>query len=125
MQKPSLPLFLGLVLLGALIAARGTPAHADNDQGEDRDKRTADSERDDEQEDRDAVLDAVRRGEILPLPRLKALVLERWPGELVALSVDREKGRIVYEFRVLRPDGRLTEVEVNAADGSILEVENE
>jgi uncharacterized membrane protein YkoI len=103
-------------LVGTALAAQGAVARADDDH---------DHKSEAESEDRDHVLEALRRGEILPLPKLKSQVLEQWPGEIVALSVDRDHGRIRYEFRVLRPDGRLTEVEVDAADGSILEVENE
>ena len=118
MKKPSRILLWAFLVVGAAQATTAHVAHADDDHG----RKT---EADDEREDRDQVLEALRRGEILPLPKLKALVLARWPGEIVALSVDREDGRIRYEFRVLRPDGRLTEVEVDARDGSILEVENE
>ena len=96
---------------------------ADDDRRED--GHRVRSSLDDEQHERDLVLKAVRRGEILPLATLKASILQRWPGDLVGLEIDREDGRILYEFRILRPDGRLTEVEVNAADGSVLEVENE
>ncbi len=115
MRKPS-RIMLWALLVGTALAAHGAVARADDDH---------DHKAEAESEDRDQVLEAVQRGEILPLPKLKALVLERWPGEIVALSVDRKRGKIRYEFRILRPDGRLTEVEVDAADGSILEVENE
>ena len=119
MLKPSRIIFWALLVVGAALAVPGSAARADDDHDR---KVEADDE---ERVDRDHVYEAVRRGEILPLPKLKALVLDRWPGEIVALSVDRKHGRIRYEFRVLRPDGRLTEIEVDAADGSILEVENE
>lgn len=119
MQKPSWITLWALLVASAAFAAWAPVVRADDDHER---KLEADDE---ERVDRDHVLEAVQRGEILPLPKLKSEVLERWPGEIVALSVDREHGRISYEFRVLRPDGRLTEVEVDAADGSILEVENE
>lgn len=119
MLKPSRITLWALLVVGAVLAVPGPVARADDDHEK---KIEADDE---ERIDRDHVYEAVRRGEILPLPKLKALVLERWPGEIVALSVDRKHGRIRYEFRILRPDGRLTEIEVDAADGSVLEVENE
>lgn len=89
----------------------------------DRDKPSADKDR--ERGDYARILKSVREGTILPLPQLRANVLEKWPGELVALSIDTEKGAIVYEFRILRSDGKLTEVEVDAANGRVIEVENE
>jgi uncharacterized membrane protein YkoI len=47
------------------------------------------------------------------------------PGELIDVRVDRDEGRIIYEFRILRGTGRVTEVEAEAASGRIVEVENE
>ena len=123
MRNPLPIALLASTMLGATLVAPVFHAWA-GDEGHE-DGHDVNSHRDDEQEERDLILDEVRRGAILPLPKLKAVVLQRWPGELVALKVDREGGRIRYEFRVLRPDGRLTEVEIDAADGSILEVENE
>ncbi|MBD9649860.1 PepSY domain-containing protein (plasmid) [Ensifer sp. PDNC004] len=73
----------------------------------------------------DELARQVREGKILPLSVLKALVLRRIPGELINVSVDREDERLVYEFRVLRSGGQVTEVEVDAAAGKIVEIENE
>ncbi len=73
----------------------------------------------------DELARQVREGRILPLAVLKELVLRRIPGELINVSVEREDERLVYEFRVLRSGGQVTEVEVDAAVGKIVEIENE
>jgi len=119
MQYPFRTMIRVVFLAAAALAAYGHATRADDDHEH---RKEVD---DDERDDRDWIRDALGRGEILPLPQLRAVVLERWPGEIVALSAKRKHGRFRYEFRVLRPDGRLTEVEVDAADGTILEVENE
>ena len=98
-------------------------ARADDRGQADGDKPRANEDR--ESGDHDRILKAVREGKILPLTQLKAKVLRQWPGELVALSIDTEKDAIVYEFRILRSDGKLTEVEIDAANGRVIEVENE
>lgn len=67
----------------------------------------------------------VKEGRIRPLAVLKAQVLAKLPGELIDVRVGRDDGRIIYEFRILRSSGRVTEVEVEAASGRIVEVENE
>ncbi|MGO8311216.1 PepSY domain-containing protein [Rhizobium ruizarguesonis] len=67
----------------------------------------------------------VHEGKILPLTVLKAKVLAKSPGELIDISVDRHDDRIIYEFRILRGGGQVTEVEVDAASGRIVEIENE
>jgi len=80
---------------------------------------------DDTSEDHDTVLKAVDSGEARSLAELKRIVMERVPGEIVSVKLDHERSVLVYEFRILTAVGRLVEVEVDAADGTILEVENE
>lgn len=80
---------------------------------------------DDDLPSHDDLSQLVKEGRIRPLSVLKAQVLAELPGELIDVRVDREDGRIVYEFRILRDSGRVTEVEVEAASGRIVEVENE
>jgi len=67
----------------------------------------------------------VREGKVLSLAALKVRVLAEHPGELIYVSVDRDDDRIIYEFRILRDSGQVTEVEVDAASGKIVEIENE
>lgn len=85
------------------------------------------TEREHEEEDvsRDALRRLVQEGKLLPLAILKAKVLLRVPGDLINVSVERDDGRILYEFRVLTSSGRVTEVEVEAATGTITEIEND
>ncbi len=44
---------------------------------------------------------------------------------MINVSVERDDGRILYEFRVLTSSGKVTEVEVEAATGTITEIEND
>jgi uncharacterized membrane protein YkoI len=75
--------------------------------------------------DYDQIRKAVQDGKLLPLATIKAEVEARWPGEIIGVSISREHGLTLYELRILNAEGRLIEVEVNAADGAIVEVENE
>jgi uncharacterized membrane protein YkoI len=74
---------------------------------------------------RDRVLRSVQKGEVLPLPKLRHIVLARWPGELLGVEIDEEHGTLSYAFKVLTEGGRLTEIEIDARTGKIIEVENE
>jgi uncharacterized membrane protein YkoI len=108
---------LVLGLAAAALLGASAPARAD-EQGD----RTG---RADHSQDLDHIRDLVRAGKLLPLTTLRQRVLEKWPGELIGVTVDDEQSAIVYEFRILDDTGKMIEVEVDAATGRILEVENE
>lgn len=66
---------------------------------------------------------AMLRGEILPLDQILTIVRAAFPGEIIEIELEREDGILVYEFDILSPEGRLFEVELAAATGKVLEVE--
>lgn len=80
---------------------------------------------DDDDVGMDEVMNAVRSGASLPLAEIRTRISARIDGEIVRVEVKREHDRLVYEVRVLKVDGKLVEVEVDAASGRILEIENE
>jgi uncharacterized membrane protein YkoI len=96
------------VILSCLLWAIGAPVHADDDDVS-----------------MDEVMKSVRSGHSLPLAEIRARISDRLDGEIVRVTVKREHGRLVYEVRVLKADGKLVEAEVDAASGRILEIENE
>ncbi|WP_221934186.1 PepSY domain-containing protein [Tepidimonas sediminis] len=67
--------------------------------------------------------EAVLAGEIRPLAEILQRVQPLLDGEIIATELEREHGRWVYEFKVLRPDGRLVEWYVDARDGRVLKTE--
>lgn len=77
--------------------------------------------------DSDLALAAVARGEIQPLSALLPRLAERFPGEVLDIELDLDaEGRIdEYEFEVLTPEGRLIEVDMDAATGEVTEVGDE
>ncbi|RJE89457.1 PepSY domain-containing protein [Paracoccus onubensis] len=68
---------------------------------------------------------AVLRGEILSLDRILDILRKDFPGEIVEIQLELEDGILIYEFDILSPDGRLNEIEIEAATGRVLEVEEE
>lgn len=74
--------------------------------------------------DSDYARAAVARGEILPLSELLPRISARFPGQVLDIELDlHDDGRFEeYEFEILTPDGRLIEVDVDAATGEITEV---
>lgn len=106
-------LFLRIALVTLALTFQGAAARADDDG-------------DGEQESRlEQMQEAVERGDIKSLGELKAIVRDMFPGEIVHVATSGGHGHYQYEFRVLRADGRLVDIEMDAASGKVLEVEND
>ena len=75
--------------------------------------------------DFEVARDAVERGEILPLARVLALLEQQHPGQVIEVELEISDGIRVYEIELVTPDGRLIEVDMNAATGEILDYEEE
>ncbi len=73
----------------------------------------------------DLARDAVARGEILPLSDILPGLEAEFGGDVLDLELEVEDRLWVYEFEILTDDAHLIEVEVNAATGEVLEVEDE
>ena len=73
---------------------------------------------DQEDQDHERVRAAREAGRILPLTELLARVLPGQPGEVLEVELEEEHGRLVYEIKLLRPDGRLVELYYDAASGA-------
>lgn len=75
--------------------------------------------------DHDRARAAVARGEALPLAEILNRVGPSLGGEVIEVSLEREKGRWLYEFMVIEAGGRLAEVHVDAATAEILKREHD
>lgn len=96
---------LPLIVICA-IALPATLAHADDD-------------------DLDRLRDAVRRAEVMPLSTLQDQVRKTFPGEIISVEIDEDDGRFIYEFKVLQTNGRLLEIEMDAKDGKVLDIDDD
>lgn len=76
-------------------------------------------------DDHERARELLREGRILPLSEVVAGVLAKVPGELLEVEFENEEGVHVYELKLLRPDGRVQEVEADAATGKILKIEDD
>lgn len=63
------------------------------------------------------------------MAEILTLVAAEVPGEVIEVELERERVDDhlcwVYELKVLAPDGRLLEVEIDASSGRLLEVEED
>ena len=87
----------------------------------------ADAAADDEQRDHDLARKALLEGRIRPLTEITDVVRSKVPGEIlsVQIDVDDQKRRFVYEFDIITPEGKLREVDVDAATATILKIEED
>ena len=81
------------------------------------------------QHDHELAREARLRGEIRPIAGILDQVGEQVPGEVIGIELERGKRagqRVwIYELKILTPDGRRLEVEVDARNGGILELEDD
>ncbi|KQO00342.1 MULTISPECIES: PepSY domain-containing protein [Stenotrophomonas] len=68
------------------------------------------------------ALDAMRRGEILPLVRILAIAQQHAPGDVIEVEY---KAGPKYEVKTLARDGRIREVKLDARTGALLKIEDD
>lgn len=95
-----------LALLSAVLVGAVSLARADDhrDAGRDHDRARA----------------ALQAGEILSLQQVLARLQPRYPGEVLAVELEREDGRWVYELKLLQAGGRLLRLDVDARTAEVL-----
>lgn len=67
--------------------------------------------------DHDRARSAVEREEILPLSKILGDVRKRFGGRVIKLDLESDDGHYVYELKLITPEGRIIELEVDAATG--------
>ncbi|PWC54164.1 PepSY domain-containing protein [Azospirillum sp. TSO22-1] len=70
--------------------------------------------------DHDHARRAVEEGKVLPLRRILDTVEAQFGGSVLEVELDRDDGQWLYEVKLLAPDGRIIEVELNAATAEVL-----
>jgi uncharacterized membrane protein YkoI len=75
------------------------------------------------EDDHEIARRAVERGELLPLAKILSSVERTYPGRVLEVELEREKGRYLYEIEVLLPDGRVVELTYDGKSGELLESE--
>lgn len=81
---------------------------------------------DDDAHDQELARQALLEGRILSLAEITEKAKPELPGTIIAVELEVEDGGlIVYEFNVIDPDGKLKEVDVDAATGDILKIEDD
>lgn len=74
-------------------------------------------------DDHDRARAALERGEVLPLLTILERLAPVIDGDIIETELDREDGRWVYEISYIDRSGRLIELEIDAADATVLKEE--
>jgi len=75
----------------------------------------------DSDHDHDRARAALVAGEILPLPDILERVAKDHPGNVLEVELDRERGRWIYELKILQSGGGLLKLDVDAKDGAVID----
>lgn len=71
----------------------------------------------DEDDDQERARSAREAGRALPLASILDRVRQSTPGVVLGVELEDEGGRVLYEVKVLRPDGRVRLLAYDAATG--------
>ena len=80
---------------------------------------------DDEDIGHEAARRLVESGRILSLDAILAKLSSLVPGKLIETELEYDDGRIMYDLKILRPNGQVQEVEIDAATGEIMKIEDD
>jgi uncharacterized membrane protein YkoI len=64
-------------------------------------------------------------GEILPLEEILEAAGRHHKGKVIGVELEREHHTLIYEIKILDPDGELWEIKINAKDGKLLQDEED
>ena len=64
-------------------------------------------------------------GEIMPLEEILKNVRTTYPGRILEVELENEKGRVIYELEILGADSIVREIYIDAKSGELLSVEED
>jgi len=76
-------------------------------------------------DDHDRARRALEAGEIMTLSEILKAAEAARRGRVIELDLDHDDGRWIYELELVTPEGRLYEMEIDAATGIVLDAESE
>lgn len=72
-------------------------------------------------DDHDRARRALEAGEILPLRTILQRVDRIYPGQIMEVELDHKDNNWLYKIKLLRNDGALVKLKVDARDGRVLD----
>ena len=76
--------------------------------------------------DHDLARKALLEGRIRPLTEITDMVKSKIPGVILSVQIELDDhNRFVYEFDIITKEGKLKEVDVDAATAAVLKIESD
>jgi uncharacterized membrane protein YkoI len=69
--------------------------------------------------------EAVKQGLVRPLEEILTEVRKTFKGDIIEIEFEKDDGKYIYEIELIRPDGHLVEVKVDAKTLEMVEVEDD
>jgi uncharacterized membrane protein YkoI len=73
----------------------------------------------------DDARQALKSGLVRPLEDILAEMRKSFPGEVIEIEFEQDDGRYIYEIEMIRPDGRVIEVKMDAKTMAVIDVEDD
>ncbi|MBC7952524.1 MAG: PepSY domain-containing protein [Rhodospirillaceae bacterium] len=70
--------------------------------------------------DHDRARRAVQSGQVLPLKTILDKAMAEFPGDLIEAELEDEHGALVYEIKLISPEGNVIKLLYDAKDGHLL-----
>ena len=111
-----------MMILLALILFAGASTSVVNAQNQNQDNKKV--EKDDADDSPEAQRELAKQAKI-SMEQARQIALQRVSGEILESELDRETGKLVYEFEIRDQSGKIQEVLVDAQTGEIVSVKEE
>ncbi len=72
-----------------------------------------------------AAREALKRGQIVPLSKVLAVVGAKVPGDVIDVELELKKEGWRYEVKVLTASGQVREVKLDARNAAVLKIEDD
>lgn len=74
----------------------------------------------DDRRDHELAREELAAGRILPLRTVLERIRANYPGEVLEVELEDERGRWVYEIKMLNPNGGVSKLLLDARDASLI-----
>lgn len=109
------PVLVPVVLLAGVLVLSGLPLVAVADEDDGRDAALQ----------QDEARQALKSGLVRPLEEILDEVRKAFPGDIIEIEFEKDDGRFIYEIEMIRPDGRMIELKVDAKTATLIELDDD